>query len=214
MGKQDVVEALIDSQGVLYSEQAGIELGRDEPAQWFLWLSAALLMSARIDAAQAVRAAAALRADGLATAGAVLASDRAARVRVLNANGYARYDNQGADYLHDAARLVADRYGGDLRRLVADACDRADVLQRLRQVRGIGATGAQIFCREAQLVWDVLFPFAEGPCLDAARALGLPADAEALVRLAPSRRGFTRLVAALTRAALEGPSDAVRRAAG
>lgn len=210
MSRQDIVETLIARQGVLYSEEAGANLARDEPEDWFLWMLAALLMSARIGADQAVRATAALRAEGLGTVTALLDSDRDRLVRVLNANGYARYDNQGAEYIHDAARLVADRYNGDLRQLPADARDREDVRARLRQVRGIGETGARIFCREAQLVWDVLFPFAEGPCLDAARDLGLPADAEALTRLAPSRRGYTRLIAALTRVSLDGPDPEVR----
>jgi len=213
MTRQDIVETLIDRQGVLFSQEAGADLPRDDPADWFLWLLAALLMSARIGADQALRAAAALKAEGLGTVPALLDSDRDRLVRILNANGYARYDNQGAEYIHDAARLVADRYDGDLRHLADDACDREDVRDRLRQVRGIGDTGAQIFCREAQLAWDVLFPFAEGPCLDAARDLGLPADAEALTRLAPSRRGYTRLIAALTRVALNGADPAVRRVA-
>ncbi|RVV98194.1 hypothetical protein EKE94_12180 [Mesobaculum littorinae] len=214
MGQGELADILISSQGRLYSEDMGANIARDVPQQWFHWLVGALLMSARISAAQAVKAAAALKRHDLHKIDGILASTRASRIRVLNRNGYARFDNQGADYLHDAARLVRDRWSGDLRHLRDEAETPQDLLQGVQAVKGIGATGAGIFAREAQMVWPDLHPFATGPALTAARDLGLPDDAKGLARLAGGPERMARLVAGLTRAALDGPSDAVAQARG
>ena len=40
--------------------------------------------------------------------------------------------------------------------------------------------GADIFCREAQIAWDELFPFADQRALEAAGRLGLEVDPEKL----------------------------------
>ena len=88
------------------------------------------------------------------------------------------------------------------------------ILKALQEVKGIGGTGAEIFAREAQLVWDAFYPRADGPALKAAGELGLPTDAGALKHLAGSRERFVRLMTALTRAVLDGPSDEVKEAAG
>jgi hypothetical protein len=45
-------------------------------------------------------------------------------------------------------------------------------------VQGHGATGAGIFCREAQAVWPELHPFVDDKALGMARELGLGSDSE------------------------------------
>lgn len=104
-------------------------------------------------------------------------------------------------------------YGGDLRRL-RDAADRDLDRERelLKECKGIGDVGAEIFLREVQLVWDEVHPFADDRALRAARALDLGADAESLTRHV-SRGDYPRLVAALVRTELAGDADAVREAA-
>ncbi|MDF0601840.1 hypothetical protein P1J78_13925 [Psychromarinibacter sp. C21-152] len=212
MGTRDVVDALIEHQGRLYSEEMGAEIARDAPVQWFHWLIGALLLSARIAAANAVAAGAGLKSEGLHKIDAILAADRETRIRVLNENGYARFDNRGADYIEAAAQLVKERYSGDLRKLCAAGGDRAGILKALQEVKGIGPAGAEIFAREAQLVWAPLYPTLGKPAEAAAAELGLPQDADALADLAGGRARFVRLVAALTRASLDGPAKAVTAA--
>ena len=41
-------------------------------------------------------------------------------------------------------------------------------------MKGIGDMGLNIFCREAQLVWDELFPYVDKRTLDMAKQHGLP----------------------------------------
>ena len=213
MAREDVVKALVETQGELYSEAMGASIARDTPQELFHWLLGAILLSARIAAANAVEAARALRSEGLHKIDALLDADRGRVIETLREGGYARYEENAADQIRAAAELAHDRYGGDLRRLRDEAGDAGAILAALREVKGIGSVGASIFAREAQLVWDPLFPRVDGPATDAATDLGLPDEAEALRDLAGDRERFVRLVAALTRAALDGPSDAVRDAA-
>ena len=212
MAQKDVVKALIDTQGELYAEAMGADIAKDTPQELFHWLVGSILLSARIGSGTAVETARALRSEGLHKIDALLEADFWDIVEVLNRGGYAQYQEQATGQIREAAALVRDRYRHDLRRLRDEAGDAAGILAALKEVKGIGDTGASIFAREAQLVWDPFFPRLDGPATGAARDLGLPGEAEALRDLAGGRERFVRLVAALTRAALDGPSDAVRDA--
>ena len=213
MERKALVRALIEDQGRLWSEEIGARIDADTPDEWFHWLLGALLMSARISATKAAQAAGALKLEGLSTVQGVLDSDREHRVRVLNENGYARFDNRGADQLLSAAQLVRDDHGGDLRRLRPAGKDAPGIRAALKRVDGIGDVGADIFLREAQLVWDEVFPMADDSALEQARALGLPERPEELAQIAGGRERYVRLVTALARAAIEGLSDRVKEAA-
>lgn len=211
MSQDDVVAALIDTQGTLFSEEMGAHVARNTPQELFHWMEGAILLSARIDAALAVQAARALRSGRLHKIDVILATDYWDMVAVLRDNGYRRYDEKTAEYLRETAQWMRDRYQDDLRNMLDDDPD--VVLKRLAGAKGLGKVGASIFAREAQLVWDVFYPRADGPALKAAERLDLPAETEPLVALAGSRERFVRLMAALTRAALDGPAPAVSDAA-
>ena len=214
MTQHDIAEALIREQGTLYSEAMGAHIDRNTPQELFHWLIGAMLLSARISGDLAIEAGAALRAKDLHKIGVILDAPRAKRIEVLNKNGYARYDNITADYLYDTATLVDEKYKRDLRRLRAEADgDEKRAVSLLSEAKGIGETGAHIFLREMQFVWDEYYPRIDGPAVKAAKSLHLPEDAARLAKLASSRERFARLVAALTRADLEGPAEAVKKAA-
>ncbi len=213
MTQKDTVNALIEHQGTLYSEAMGANIASDTPQELFHWLVGAIMLSARISAGNAIEGCNALRKQDFHKIDMILDRDYWDLVKVLNENGYARYDESTARYLKDTAEWVRDTWDGDLRKL-RDASESADdPLDKLQGAKGMGKTGAEIFAREAQLVWDAFYPRADGPALDAAADLGLPTDAKSLVDLAGSRERFVRLMAALTRAKLEGPHDAVKEAA-
>src|ERR671930_549871 len=96
--------------------------------------------------------------------------------------------------LGDTAQLLLDRYGGDLRRLRADAGRDPGAERRLlKQFKGIGDVGVDIFFREAQRSWSELYPFADRRALHAAGRLGLGSDVHGLTRLA-SGDDFVALV--------------------
>jgi hypothetical protein len=207
------VRKLLDAGGRTYAEEAGIKL-RDTPAPLYQLLVLTVLMSARIKADIAVAAARELFAAGCTEPRKTLERSWQERVDALGRGHYVRYDESTATTLGDGAQMLLDRYGGDLRRM-RETADRDP--QRLRklvtEVKGIGPTGADIFCREVQAVWPEVRPHFDKKTLSGARELGLPADPEKLAGLVPDDQ-VARLAAALVRATLDrGLADEVRSAA-
>jgi endonuclease III len=197
--KERVVETLLNRHGRLYSEAVGLDLRPGSPSVLFQWLCAALLLGGRIRAKAAEQAAAALLRQGWTTAEKMVASTWEERTRLLNRAGYARYDESTSTRLGGMAQMLLDRYGGDLRNL-REAAHRDPQEERrlLKEFKGIGDVRVDIFFREIQLVWDELYPFADGRALHAASDLGLGSDAETLARLVDPPE-FARLLAALVR---------------
>ena len=208
-----VVAALLKRHGQTYAQELGINVAKGTPSPLFRLLVASILFSARIGAGQAIKAARALTEAGWTTADKLAATSWRQRVRVLNRHGYARYDERTASMLGDACELVLDRYRGDLRRLRAEAGqDPRQERRLLREVKGLGDVGVDIFFREAQVVWEELFPFVDRRAAQAAHRLGLAADPRALAG-DRNPEAFTRLVAALVRTGLADDHDAVLEAA-
>jgi hypothetical protein len=208
-----IVQALLERHGQTYAAELGIDLERNTPSALYRWLCAATLLSARIGADIAMDAARALADQGWTTADKMAGATWEQRTRTLNQAGYARYDESTSGMLGDTAEMLLDKYGGDLRRL-RDAAERDPGRERalLKECKGIGDVGADIFCREAQVAWDELFPFADRRALEAAGRLGLEDDAERLAGRV-SRKDYPRLLAALVRTGLATDFDRVLEAA-
>jgi hypothetical protein len=207
--KSRTVQALLDRHGRTFAEELGIDLAKGTPSPLFRLLVASILLSARIGHGIAVEAACALFAQGWATAQKLGGATWAQRVRVLNHSGYARYDESTSRMLGDTCTLLLERYRGDLRRL-RDEARRDPKRERalLKEFKGLGDVGVDIFFREAQVAWEELRPFADRRALEAAQQLGLGGDAKALARLVNrDAREFARLAAALVRVGLERDYD-------
>jgi hypothetical protein len=196
---RDLIRRLLEGHGQTFAEELGIKLRTASPSALFRLLCFALLASARIRHEQAFSATRALTESGWSTPKSMAAASWEQRVKVLNTHGYARYDEKTSRFLADTSTLLLDRYGGDLREL-REVAKRDPTRERelLRECKGIGDIGVDIFFREAQVIWDELYPFADQRALRAARKLGLPADADSLARYTP-RTQFARLIAALVR---------------
>lgn len=207
--KKDTVAALLERHGRLFSAEAGVDLSRNSPSALFRWLCFSLLASARISADIAMRAAQALADEGWTTADKLADSTWRERTDVLNRAGYARYDESTSRMLGDTVALLLDEYGGDLRKLRAHAERDAEVERKLlMQCKGIGEVGADIFFREAQIVWDEHYPFADKVALRAAAKLDLGHNGKALAAHVDAG-DYPRLVAALIRAELAGDHDEI-----
>jgi endonuclease III len=208
-----IAQAVLARYPKSYAEELRIDVARNTPAPLFQWLIASLLFSTRIAAGQAQSAARALFDKGWRTPKKMAEVTWAERVKVLNRSGYARYDESTSRYIADTTGLLLDHYGGDLRKL-REAAGRAPERERqlLKQFKGIGDVGADIFCREAQIAWDELYPFADRKALDTARRLGLPTSAGGLARLV-DRHDLPRLLAGLVHVGLAGEADVIREQA-
>jgi hypothetical protein len=211
--RDTTVRVLLDRHGRTYADEAGIRLA-DKPSPLYRLLVLAVLLSARIDAQIAVAAARELSRSGMRTPQRMAAATWQQRVDALGRGRYRRYDERTATMLGDGAEWLQERWRGDLRRLRTEAAgDPARVRSLLQEVKGIGPTGADIFCREAQGVWPEVAPYVDDRASAGARALGLPTSSRAIVSLVDAT-DLPRLVAALVRASLDPAVVDDVRAAG
>ncbi|WP_367194816.1 hypothetical protein [Amorphus sp. 3PC139-8] len=191
----DVPSLLANSR--TYAEELGIDLAKNTPSPLFRWLCASLLLSTRISAGLAMAAAKALAENGWTTASKMADATWEERVRVLNHAGYARYDESTSTRLADMSERMIKDYGGDLRKLrEAAGRDPQEERKLLKQFKGIGDVGADIFCREMQVAWPELYPFVDKKSLSSAQKLGLADSEEELAGLV-DRAELPRLLAAL-----------------
>ena len=211
--QKDTARALLDLHGRTFADELGIDVDKGTPSALFRLLCAATLMSARINSSISLEAARNLAKRGWRTPEKLAASTWEQRVKALNEAGYTRYQERTATMLGDLTDHLRERYGGDLRKL-RDEADRDPKAERrlLKQFKGLGDVGVDIFFREVQVAWEELAPFADRRALDAAARLKLPKDPGKLAKLAGGD-DYPRLVAALVRVELEDDYDAVRAGA-
>ncbi|EHK87868.1 hypothetical protein SacazDRAFT_01629 [Saccharomonospora azurea NA-128] len=188
--------------GRTYADEAGITL-TDTPSALYRLLVLSVLLSARIKADIAVAAARELFAAGCRTPRGMLDASWQDRVDALGRGHYVRYDESTATTLGKGAQSIDDEYRSDLRRMARRADGDVSTLRTLlRDVPGIGAVGADIFCREVQAVWPWVRPYLDGKARKGAERVGLPGDAEALAALV-SDEDLARFSAGLVRVSLD-----------
>lgn len=210
--RPEIVRAVLAHYPRTYGEELGLR-SLATPAPLFRLLVMALLMSARIRASIALDAAGALGRQRWNTPKSMAAASWEDRARVLNEAGYARYDERTSSMLAETSELLLDRYRGDLRRLRAGADhDPAGERRLLKQFKGMGDIGVDIFFREAQRSWSELYPFADRRALNAAEQLGLGRDVDDLAHLADGD-DLVRLVSGLVRVDLDGTYDEIEEQA-
>lgn len=198
---RDRAAKLIEESGSTYAQEAGIRL-RDTPSPLYQLLVLTTLLSVRISTPIAVAAAREIYAAGWRTPRAMAAASWQSIVDALGRAHYKRYDESTATALGEGAKLLVDRWHGDLRRLRDEAEGDPDrIRQSLREFRRIGPVGAEIFCREAQGVWPRLRPAFDQRALDGAAKLRLPRNPAKLASLVDGDE-LPALAAALVRATL------------
>ncbi|MBH0778871.1 HhH-GDP family DNA glycosylase [Nocardia bovistercoris] len=201
MTERAVVEELLDTAGRTYAEEAGIALA-NKPAPLFQLLMMTELLSKPISASLAVGAAKELVGGGYRTPRRVADAERQELVDALGRGHYRRYDESTATNLGELATAVLERYDGDLRELGEEAeHDTARAARLLREFKGIGPTGSDIFLREVQDIWPWSSPYFDDRARRGAARVGLPDDPARLGALAPHRRAA--LAAALVRVGLD-----------
>ena len=201
--KQEIISRLLETCGRTFADELNIRVKRDTPSEWFKLLVYVLLSSRRIGKQLSLRAAREISKEGWTTPQRMAKTTWEQRVQVLDRAHYVRYDYSTATYLGDTTNLLLQKYKGDLRNLREAAEQQPDRERRLlKEFKGIGDVGCDIFFREAQAVWDELYPFADRRALKAAQTLGLGSNPAELAKLV-SRNEFVRLVGALARCDIE-----------
>lgn len=211
MSNNRMVKELLKNYGRTYADEAGIKL-RDTPAPLFQLLVLSLMLSARISADKAVSATASLFKSGLTTPEKMAGASWQERVDAITWSGYKRYDERTATSLGKTADMALEEYDGDLRRLhKAVHHDVGGLQSQLQRFNGIGKVGANIFLREAQTVWDDVYPFADDVILKTAGKLSLPTDAEQLSGVC-RKNEMAALTAALMRVKLNKKETEIKQA--
>ncbi len=201
MDARTTAETLVARHGHTYAEDGGITL-RDKPSPLFQLLVLTLLLSARISADIATAAARELWHAGYRTPEKMQDASWQDRVDALGRGHYRRYDESTATMLGELAEKVLADLGGDLRRLHEQCADVPALERALQEFKGIGPTGAAIFCREVQGIWSDVAPYVDERAADGAKQLGLPNSAEKLAALVDDA-DLPRLIAGCVRAAAD-----------
>ncbi|KAL9029154.1 MAG: hypothetical protein Q9196_002568 [Gyalolechia fulgens] len=165
----------------------------------------AMLTSARISHELAYKSVKCLIDAGYQDIEALSKSTWQERTELLTRGGYTRYREKTATALGDLADFVNDKYGGDLNQLLEEANSSAAQVRRLlKEIKGIGNVGIDIFCDTAQGIWPCLAPFIDPRSMKTAQQCGLGEDLNAIWETTnkdPER--MCRLAAALTTVRLE-----------
>ncbi|SFT03909.1 endonuclease [Saccharopolyspora flava] len=194
------VQTLLDEGGTSFAAEAGIKPA-DKPSPLYRLVVLSVLLSTRIKARIAVDAARELAPWNSPQK--MFDATWQQRVDALGRAHYRRYDESTSTALGDGAELLLDKYHGDLRKLRAKAGgDPEQVRTLLMELPRLGPVGADIFCREAQLVWPELRPYFDSKALSGAKKLGLPTDPDALADLVEGH-DLARFAAALVRTTLD-----------
>lgn len=202
MSDKQVVAALLERAGNTYADDAGIRVA-DKPAPLYRLLVLTVLLSTRIKAEIAVSAAAELAHADMGTPAKMRSASWQDRVDALGRAHYKRYDESTATALGDGAELLHSEYDDDLRNLRERAeRDPKRIRELLTEFPRLGPVGAEIFCRDAQIVWPELRPTLDAKAIDGAKRLGLPTTAADLADLVPPSQ-LARFASALVRVALD-----------
>lgn len=202
---RDVANEVLRRYPDTFADEVGIRL--DGPSGLFRLLVLSLLMSARIRSTAALEAAQALYDQHWTTAKDMADATWEARTKVLNRSGYACFDERTSTMLGETCDVLLERYHGDLRELRDEAGEDPGAERRLlKECKGMGDVGVDIFFREVQRTWSEIYPFADSRAMTAAQRLQLGDDTSALERLA-SGDDFVRLVNGLVRVDLDGSYD-------
>lgn len=206
------IKVILDNYGTTFCKELKIDIQKATPSPLFRLLCFSILASARISYGAALKAARALTDEGWTTPKKMAGSTWRQRTKVLNKSGYARYDESTSRYLGDTCDLLNEHYKGDLNNLREEAGkDPSAERKRLKEFKGLGDVGVDIFFREAQAAWDELFPFIDDRAKKAAKALNLPSTAQRLAELA-GKKNYPNLVAGLIRVDLGKACDEVKSA--
>lgn len=178
-----LARALLDHGGQTYAKEAGITL-EDKPAALYRLHVLSLLMSAPISGEIALRSAREIFKAGYTTPRKMRDATWQQRIDAMVKGGYRRYDESTSTTLGEGAEFLLERYGGDLRRMASAAGgDVTRLRSLLKEVKGIGNVGADLFLREAQGVWPMVRPYVDKQAIKGAQKLGLPEDPQDLAEL-------------------------------
>ncbi|KAJ9620518.1 hypothetical protein H2203_007724 [Taxawa tesnikishii (nom. ined.)] len=202
----DKVQKLISAYGVFPLSDTALKDAKSPTAETVLaHVFNAMLTSARISHNLAIKSVHLLLEAGYADLSKLEASSWEERTEVLTKGGYTHYRERTATQLGDLAKFVREKYDGHLNNLLKEAKDDVkEVRNRLKEVKGLGNVGLDIFCDTAQGIWPSLAPFLDPRNAKVADAVGIGSDVNGLWEaVGKEPMEMCKLAAALTTVRLE-----------
>jgi endonuclease III len=138
-----------------FSEELGLDLTK--PEDRFKWFLASVLFAKRISAETAKKTYVYFEQEELTSPDAILNAGWDRLVEVLDSGGYTRYDFSTATKLLGIAKTLKEKYGS-LERLHSESSSPSDLENRLKEFKGIGPVGVNIFLRELRGIWEKAKP--------------------------------------------------------
>jgi len=153
-----------------YSDELGLDLTK--PEDRFKWFLASILFAKRISAKTARETYLYFEQEELTSPDAMLDAGWERLVEVLDSGGYTRYDFSTATKLLGIMKTLKEKYG-NLERLHVESTSPSDLENRLKEFKGIGPVGANIFLRELRGIWEKAKPNASPMAVSTAQKIGL-----------------------------------------
>ena len=180
MEQQHLWGKLVKELGGTYASALGINLASMESDEVFKWFLASVLFGTKIGESIAMKTYKEFEKAGVLSPEAILETGWQGLVDILDRGRYARYDFKTASKLLEVARILKEKYEGDLNRLHFFAEDERDLEKKLQGLgKGIGPVTVNIFLREMRDLWDKAEPPLPQPALLASRKLGLTHETDA-----------------------------------
>jgi endonuclease III len=153
-----------------YSSELGLDLTK--PEDRFKWFLASVLFAKKISAETAKETYQYFEQEELTSPDAILNAGWDRLVEVLDSGGYTRYDFSTATNLLEIAKTLKEKYGS-LEKLHAEASSPSDLENRLREFKGVGPVGVNIFLRELRGIWEKAKPTPSPMAVLTAQRIGL-----------------------------------------
>jgi endonuclease III len=162
----------------LQSYSGELDLDLTKPEDRFKWFLATMLFAKKISAETARETYLHFEQEKLTSPDAILQAGWDRLVEVLDSGGYTRYDFSTATNLLRISKTLKEKYGG-LERLHAESSSPSDLENRLREFKGVGPVGVNIFLRELRGIWEKAKPNPFPMAVLTAQRIGLdPEDVE------------------------------------
>ncbi|KAI0002648.1 hypothetical protein F4779DRAFT_603373 [Xylariaceae sp. FL0662B] len=200
------LKALMDKYGTIPLEKTDVkEPLSPHPDTLSALLLNAMLSSARISHELAARTVNCIIKANYHKIDALKESSWQQRTEVLTEGGYTRYREKTATFLGDLAALLDDKYDGDLNNLLKSAEESPlKIRKSLKEIKGLGDVGVDVFFDTAQAVWPCLAPFIDPRSKKTAESIGIGSDVEKLWKeVGEDPVEMCKLASALTTVRLE-----------
>jgi endonuclease III len=162
----------------LHSYSDELDLDLTKPEDRFKWFLVCVLFAKRISAETAKETYLRFEQEELTSPDAILEAGWNRLVEALDSGGYTRYDFSTATNLLGIAKSLKEKYG-DLERLHSESISPTDLETRLKEFKGVGPVGVNIFLRELRGIWEKAKPSPSPMAVATAQRIGLnPEDVE------------------------------------